>query len=62
MLTVYCWLLRLYPESHRDEFGEEMTVVFRDARSTLPARAGCEGQLLRTRILWAFGGRPQCAL
>lgn len=35
-LTVYCWLLRLYPESYRDEFGQEMTSVFRDARNALP--------------------------
>lgn len=35
-LTVYCWLLRLYPRSYREEFGEEMTSVFRDASSELP--------------------------
>ena len=35
-LTVYCWLLFLYPGSYRDELGEEMTSVFRDARNTLP--------------------------
>ena len=35
-LTVYCWLLCLYPGSCRHEFGEEMTCVFRDARSDLP--------------------------
>ena len=35
-LTVYCWLLCLYPGSCRHEFGEEMTSVFRDARNTLP--------------------------
>jgi hypothetical protein len=36
VLTVYCWLLCLYPESYRDQFGEEMTFVFRDARSAVP--------------------------
>jgi hypothetical protein len=36
VLTVYCWLLCLYPGSYRGEFGEEMTSVFRDARSALP--------------------------
>lgn len=36
MLTAYRWLLRLYPASHRHQFGEEMTSVFRDARSVLP--------------------------
>jgi hypothetical protein len=36
VLTVFRWLLCLYPESYRDEFGEEMTCVFREARSALP--------------------------
>ena len=36
MLTVYCWLLCLYPRSYRHNFGEEMTFVFRDTRSALP--------------------------
>jgi hypothetical protein len=35
-LTVYCWLLCLYPGSYRHELGEEMTSVFREARSELP--------------------------
>ena len=35
-LTVYCWLLCLYPRSYREEFGQEMTSVFRDATSELP--------------------------
>lgn len=40
MLTVYWCLLRLYPGSYRHEFGEEMTSVFREARSqTQPALA-----------------------
>ena len=34
-LTVYCWLLCLYPGSYRHEFGEEMTSVFCQARSEL---------------------------
>lgn len=36
VLTVYCWLLCLYPGSYRHEFGDEMTSVFREARSELP--------------------------
>ena len=36
VLTVYCWLLCLYPGSYRHEFGEEMTSVFSKARSELP--------------------------
>jgi len=40
MLTVYCWLLCLYPKSYRHDLGEEMTLVFRDARNALsPALA-----------------------
>jgi hypothetical protein len=35
-VTVYCWLLWLYPGSYRQEFGEEMASVFRRARSELP--------------------------
>lgn len=35
-LTVYCWLLCLYPSGYRKEFGEEMTSVFSDARGALP--------------------------
>ena len=35
-LTVYCWLLWLYPGSNRAEFGEEMTSIFREARTDLP--------------------------
>ena len=35
-LTVYCWLLCLFPSCYRDEFGEEMTSVFRDACTELP--------------------------
>ncbi len=36
ILTVYCWLLCLYPGSYRDEFGAEMTSVFHHAKSDLP--------------------------
>jgi hypothetical protein len=35
-LTLYRRLLCLYPGSYREEFGEEMTSVFRDARGALP--------------------------
>jgi hypothetical protein len=36
VLTVYRWLLCLYPGSYRHEFGEEMRTVFCQARSQLP--------------------------
>jgi hypothetical protein len=32
MRTVYDWLLRLYPDGHRRQFGEEMALVFEQAR------------------------------
>lgn len=35
-LTLYRWLLWLYPGGYRHEFGEEMASVFRDARRELP--------------------------
>ena len=35
-LTLYRWLLYLYPGHYRAHFGEEMASVFRDARSDLP--------------------------
>lgn len=43
-LTLYRWLLCLYPRNYRQEFGEEMASVFREARGelapALPARIG----------------------
>jgi hypothetical protein len=51
MITVYCWLLCLYPGSYRHEFGEEMTSVFRDAQGELPGPA---------RV--SFYGREFCGL
>jgi hypothetical protein len=53
VLTVYCWLLWLYPRSYRDEFGQEMTCVFREARSDLP-------KLLAAKI--SFSRREFCGL
>lgn len=47
MITVYCWLLCLYPGSYRHEFGEEMTSVFRGARSELPPALPA-----KTRFYW----------
>ena len=35
-LTVYCWLLCLYPARYRHEFGEEMTSVYGQGISDLP--------------------------
>jgi hypothetical protein len=53
VITVYCWLLWLYPGRYRHEFGEEMTSVFGKARSELsPA--------LPAKI--SFYGREFCGL
>ena len=30
---VYRWLLRLYPRDFRDEYGQEMSLLFRDRQS-----------------------------
>lgn len=35
-LTIYRWLLCLYPVAYRHEFGEEMAYVFCEARYDLP--------------------------
>jgi hypothetical protein len=37
LTRLYAWLLRLYPASFRDAFGEEMTAVFSDALVDDPA-------------------------
>lgn len=47
MLTLYCWLLRLYPARYRADFGEEMAAVFRAARGALPPAPGS-----RIRFYW----------
>lgn len=52
-LTLYRWLLRLYPATHREEFSEEMTSVFRDAQTALPPA-------LAAKV--AFYGRELCGL
>jgi hypothetical protein len=36
VVTLYRWLICLYPQGCRDKFREEMTSVFRDAQSALP--------------------------
>src|SRR5579862_6322590 len=52
-LTLYRWLLCLYPGSYREEFGEEMASVFRDAQVALtPALAASV----------SFYGREFCGL
>ena len=55
-LTVYCWLLRLYPGSYRDEFGDEMTSVFRDAQSTLPPALAAKLSFYRREFCGLISG------
>jgi len=44
MHRLYAWLLRLYPEEFRRQFGEEMLLVFNDMR-VAAARGGLAGQI-----------------
>ena len=55
-LTVYCWLLCLYPGSCRHEFGEEMTSVFREARSALPAALAAKISFYRREFCGLLSG------
>jgi len=36
MLTIYQHWLALYPETHRQQFGAEMTAVLADVRADIP--------------------------
>jgi hypothetical protein len=56
VLTAYHWLLCLYPASHRDEFGEEMTSVFGDARSALPAGLAAKLSFYRPEFCGLLSG------
>jgi hypothetical protein len=55
-LTVYRWLLCLYPGSYRGEFGEEMTSVFRDARSALPPALAAKISFYRREFCGLLSG------
>jgi len=56
VLTVYGWLLYLYPESYRHEFGEEMTSVFRQARSELPPERAAKIRFYRREFCGLLSG------
>jgi hypothetical protein len=56
MLTVYCWLLCLYPRSYRHNFGEEMTFVFRDTRSSLPPALAAKISFYRREFCGLLSG------
>jgi hypothetical protein len=55
-LTVYCWLLYLYPGSYRHEFGDEMASVFHDARSALPKAMAAKINFYRRELCGVFSG------
>jgi putative ABC transport system permease protein len=48
---IYRWLLRLYPRDFRDEYGEEMSLVFRDRAPDGPVRLWL--QVLRDLVFHA---------
>src|SRR5262249_42807105 len=56
VLTVYRWLLCLYPGSYRHEFGEEMTSVFHDARSDLPPALAAKISFYRREFCGLLAG------
>jgi len=56
LLTVYGWLLCLYPGSYRDEFAEEMTSVFRQARSQLPPAVAARIRFYRREFCGLLSG------
>jgi hypothetical protein len=55
-LTVYRWLLCLYPGSYRHEFGEEMTSVVREARSALPPALAAKVSFYRREFCGLLSG------
>jgi hypothetical protein len=56
VLTAYCWLLCLYPGSYRNEFGEEMTCVFREAHCQLPPAPAAKISFYRREFLGLLSG------
>jgi hypothetical protein len=55
-LTVYRWMLCLYPGSYRHEFAEEMTSVFREARSALPPALAAKSSFYRREFCGLLSG------
>jgi len=56
VLTVYCWLLFLYPGTYRDDFGEEMTCGFCEARSELPPALAAKISFYRREFCGLLSG------
>jgi hypothetical protein len=55
-LTVYGWLLYLYPGSYRAEFGKEMSSVFHDARGALPPALAAKISFYRREFCGLLSG------
>jgi hypothetical protein len=55
-LTVYRWMLCLYPGSYRGEIAEEMTSVFLDAQSTLPPALAAKISFYRREFCGLLSG------
>jgi hypothetical protein len=56
VITVYCWLLCLYPGSYRHEFGEEIASVFCEARSELPPALAAKISFYRREFCGLLSG------
>ncbi len=53
-LTIYRWLLCLYPLSYRHDFAEEMASVFREARSALAPALAAKIKFYRRESLASY--------
>jgi hypothetical protein len=56
VITVYRWLLCLYPGSYRHEFGAEMTSVFHEARSALTPALAAKISFYRSEFYGLLSG------
>ena len=54
MLTLYRWLLYLYPSLYRREFADQMVSVFRDAQADVSAGSFGERISFRARETWGL--------
>jgi len=56
VITVYRWLLCLYPRSYRNDFGDEMTLLFRDAGNALPPALAAKVSFYRRELCGVLSG------
>ena len=55
-ISIYRSLLRLYPASHRKEFGEEMIAVFGEMQAEMASKSLWKGHVFCPRDAVALGG------